>query len=127
MDDIEACTSGSLTKNDSALRHFSPEHMLFNIIEFFFRQIVEDKVIFERVQDKSFVSLGLWLSHRLDSLISHSQSDFIETVNLILFLELLNHVVIVKILGKNINQSLKTLKMDDFNSMFTMSLKLLIS
>lgn len=47
LDDKEASTSGTLAEYFGSLGHFDPKHVLSDIFDLSFRQIIEDEMIFE--------------------------------------------------------------------------------
>ena len=91
MDDVEAGTSGALSENNCAFSHFCPKHVLHDIFKFPFGEIVEYEVVFEGVQYKFLVGLSLGLPQRLDALVPDPHSNLVETVDLVLLLEFLDH------------------------------------
>ena len=91
LDDVEAGASSTLPEDNCALGHFCPKHVLHDIFEFPFGEIVEDEVVFEGVQYKFLVSFSLGLPQRLDALVPNPHSDLVETVDLVLLLEFLDH------------------------------------
>lgn len=59
MDDVEAGADGALSKDLCIGWHFSEEHAIFDVIELFLGEVVEDEMVLEAVEDENLVCLVL--------------------------------------------------------------------
>ena len=91
LDDVEAGASTALSKDDGSFCNFSPKHVFLDVVDLFFGQIVKNEMVFERCQDKLLIDFIFSLSQRLNSFVSDPQSHLIESDELILLCQLLDH------------------------------------
>ena len=84
LDDIETGAPSALSEDNRPFSHFCPEHVLLDVVDLLFRQIVKYEMVLERGQNELLVDLGLGLPHGLDALISHPKPHFVESDELVL-------------------------------------------
>jgi hypothetical protein len=88
VDDVEAGADGALAKDLCVWRHFSQEHAVLDVVELFLREVVEDEMVLEAVEDEGLVRLVLGELQRVDALLPHPSTDFVQTHLLLLLLVL---------------------------------------
>jgi len=73
-----------------AIHHLGPKHILHYILQLFLSQVVKDEMIFQAIDNKSLIVLGLYTPLGIDSLIAESHADIVESNSLIFFTVLMH-------------------------------------
>lgn len=93
LDNIKACSDGSLPEDDCILPHFSPEHVFLDVFQFFFWEVVEDEVVFEAGENEILIVFWLFLVLRVNILFPHPNSDLVQPHDFLLFNRFFNHLI----------------------------------